>query len=187
MDGNSVLIDLGSGGDVIEHASEHAFRIFADFDRILAGTGAIHGKIADSEWQDRAETLSQVFFAAVQPIHCEHEWYRLARIFRQAQVADDFFSFEGNLHDFEWRIPKSRVGQESLDCLFVRTLLAGGSWDRPASEGIKPPRADVVGVRFRRIVFLQRLRLIHVAIGHSHKTRRPFVFVASVYRVEGVP
>ena len=159
--------------------------MFTDFDRRLPGARAIHGQKADAERQDRAEALGQIFLAAVQPIHGQHEWHGPVSIFRQAQVADDFFSFEGNPHDLERWIPEARVCQESLDCFFVRALFAGRGGNRPASERIKPPRADVVGVRFHRVGFLQRLGFIHVAIGHSHKGRRPLVFIASMDGGEG--
>ena len=95
------------------------------------------------------------------------------------------FPSKGILHDLQRRIPEARVRQESLDRFFVGALLAGRGGDGPASKGIKPPGADVVGIRFRRVGFLQRLGFIHVAIGHSHKARGPLVFIASMDGGEG--
>src|SRR5580658_186879 len=152
--GDSVLVDLGPGGNVIENAREHTLGIFTDFDGTLPGARTIDGEEADAERQNRAEALGQIFLAAVQSIHGEHERHRPVRIFRQSQVADDFLALEWNFHNLERRIPEARVRQESLDGFFVGTLFAGGCGNGPASEGIEPPRADVVGIRLGRVGLL---------------------------------
>ena len=166
MNGNPVLIDFWPGLEIVEHAREHALGIFTDFDWRLPCARAVHGEKSNAEGKNRREALRQIFLPAVQPVYSDHQRHWSIRILRQAQVADDFFPLERNLNDFEGRVPEACVGQKSLDRFLVRALFTGQMRDRPASEGIKPPGANVVGIRFRRVGFLERLGFIHVAISH---------------------
>src|SRR6202030_1445691 len=101
-------------------------------------------------------------------------------------ITNNFFSFKRNLHNLQRGIEETSVRQKSFDRLLIRALLARRSRNRPASKRIKPPGADVIGIRFRLIGLLQRLRLIHVTIGDSHKSRRPLVLIASMDGVKSL-
>src|SRR5258706_9023811 len=76
--------------------------------------------------------------------------------------------------------------QECFKRFFIRSLLTRRRRNGPASERIKPPRPDVVRIRFRGIGFLQRLRLVEVAVRHVHEPRSPLIFVASVNAPESL-
>jgi hypothetical protein len=105
--------------------------------------------------------------------------------FRQSQIADDFFAFERNVHHFQRRIEELGVIEKRLDRFFIRVLLAGRRRNRPASEGIEAPGANVVGIGLGWVRFLQRLRFAEIPVRDAHKAGSPFVFVGGVNAFKG--
>jgi hypothetical protein len=114
------------------------------------GAGTVDGEKSDAERKNRAEAFREIFFAAIESVDRNHQRHRALRILRQAQVADDLLALERNVHDFERRIEKLGVIEERFEGFLIRALLAGRRGNRPASERIKPPGADVIGVGFGR-------------------------------------
>src|ERR1700721_1746786 len=117
-----------------------------------------------------AKTLGQVFLAAVESVHRQHEWYWAIYIFRQAQIADNLFSFEWNSHNLKRRIHESGMRAECLKSFFIRVLFAGRGRNWPGSKRIEPPSADVIGIGLRGIGFLERLGFVHVAFRREYET-----------------
>ena len=64
-------------------------------------------------------------------------------------------------------------------------MLAGRGGDRPSSEGIEAPGADVVGIGFGGVGLFERLGLVEVTIGDAHESGGPLVFVGGVNALEG--
>ena len=152
---DTVPVDFRPRLCVINHLRQQAIGRFTHLDRILPGARTIDRKNSNSERQNRTEAFSQVFLAAIQAVHRDHQRDRSFRILRQAQVADDFLAFKRNVNDFQRWIVETRMCQKCLDGFFVGALLTRRRRNGPASEGVKSPRADVIGVRLGGIRLFQ--------------------------------
>ena len=167
MHGDAVLVDLGPRLRVVDDFRQHAVGRFADFDGSLSGARAVDGEISDAEGKNGAETFGEIFFAAIEAVDRDHQRHGAFGIFGQAQVADDLFAFKRNAHDFERRIEEFGVIEKGFKRFFVGALLAGRGRDRPASEGINAPGADVVGVGLGGIGFLEGFGFVEVAVADA--------------------
>src|SRR5579863_7743103 len=74
--------------------------------------------------------------------------------------------------------------EKCLDRFLIRPLLSRRCRDRPAPEGINPPRSNVVCICLGGIALLQRLSLIKVTVADAHESRGPLVLVSGVNAVE---
>ena len=110
MQGDAVLVDLRAGLRVVDNLREHALGSFAYLDRSLPGARSVDSEITDAEGKDRSETFGEIFFAAVEAVNGDHQRHRSFGVFRQAQIADDFFALKRNANHFKRRIEKLSMG-----------------------------------------------------------------------------
>ena len=189
MQGDSVLIDLGTGLRIIDHFRQHAlWNSFGAFDGSLTRSRSVDREIADAEGQNRSKTLGQIFFAAVEAIHRNHQRHWTFCVLWQSQVADDLLAFEWNVHHFERRIVKLGVREESLRSPFhcERYSLPGeaGIGQRPKGIDVARPECSPRSPWSDRNS-LEGLGFIKVAIGDADKACRPLILVRSIDGFEG--
>ncbi len=186
MQRDAIFVDLWTRLGIINNLREHALGSLADLDGRLSRAGAVDCEVSNAEGKNRAEAFGEIFFAAIEAVDRDDQRDCAFGIFRQTQVSNDLFAFEGNSYNFERGIEKLRMRQECFEGLFIRALLARRRGNGPSSKRINAPGANVVGIGLARISLFQRLRLIEGAIAHAHESCRPLVFVGGMDALEGL-
>src|SRR5437868_12768962 len=100
---DAFAIHVRPGGQIIEHARKHPLRTHVRLNGRLSGTGHVYRDDADSAAEHRVPSLNFVFLARIGSIDHEHN-RRRPHILWQSDVSGNFFTFERNMDDFDWRI-----------------------------------------------------------------------------------
>ena len=84
MESDAVLVDFRARLRIVDDLRQHALGILADFDWRLAGPGSVDCEVPDAGREDGAETLGEIFFAAIEAVNRDDERNGAFRILRQA-------------------------------------------------------------------------------------------------------